>query len=102
MGEAEDIIKNLITGSPKRRGRVKTSGGLLGLPSLPDPAGIRESVEGVKESIEQVIEGITGLKDIPKTLLEGITEADEDFRSADKEFRSTRIRGPRTRGSRKK
>jgi len=93
MLEAEDIIRKLrgVGGTGSRKGKLKMKGGLLGLPSLPDPSGLKESIDGVKESIEQVVEGFTGLKDIPRTLLEGITEAEKDFRTADKEFRSTRI-----------
>ena len=103
MAGPEDIIREVITGGTRsRKGKLKMKGGPLGLSSLPDPSGLKESIEGVKESIEQVVEGITGLKDIPKILLEGITEADKDFHTADKSFRKARIRGPRVRGPRKK
>jgi len=94
MSDIDDIVKELITSRPKGRGKLKLRGP-LDLPSLPDPGGLKDSIDEIKKSVEQVVEGLTGLKDIPKTLLGGISEVESDFRKADKEFRGARIRGPR-------
>ena len=82
MGILNDILRGLgVAGSKKSR---RSSG--AGLPTLPDPSEI-------KESVETIVESITNLKDLPKSLISKISEADSDFREADKTFRSTRVKG---------
>ena len=89
MGEIDDVIKKITGTGPQKRGlRPSGLGSFLDLPSLPDPSKI-------KDTLEQAVENITDLKDVPKTLLQGITEADLDFREASKAFRKARIKGPR-------
>ena len=82
MGILNDVLRTLgIAGSKKS----KRSYG-AGPPTLPDP-------NEVKEGVEKVVESITNLKDLPKTLIDRVVEADEDFKEADKALRSTRVRG---------
>jgi len=82
MGFLNDILRTLGVSGAKRSRR----GSATGLPTFPDPSEI-------KEGVETIVESITNLKDLPKSLIGKISEADEDFRNADKTFRSTRIRG---------
>jgi len=83
LTDMDDLINEMKT---KKR---KSSG------NLPAPPDLSE----VKEVLGKLLEGVTDLKEVPKTLLKGVTEASEDFRDADKGFRSTRIgKGIRIRG----
>jgi len=82
MGFLNDVLIALGVSGSRRSKRRSTAS----LPTLPDP-------NEVKEAIETVVESITNLKDLPKALIGEITEADRDFREADKSLRSTRIRG---------
>ena len=70
--------------------RIKRKGGgnIFGLPLPPSP---RE----VKEALDEVVEGVTGLKEIPKALLELIPEAEKDFKEADRALKGARFRGKR-------
>ena len=82
MGILNDILRGLgVAGSKKSK---RSSG--AGLPTLPDPGEI-------KESVETIVESITNLKDLPKSLIGKISEADQDFKEADQALRSTRVRG---------
>ncbi len=83
MGEIEKIIrknKSPLPGLP-----------LPQLPMLPDP-------NEIKEAAEALVQGVTGLKDVPKTLIDGVVEADQDFRSADRALRSARFGGKKGKG----
>ena len=82
MGILNDILKTLGVGGTRKSG---VSPG-AGLPTLPNP-------NEVKEGVETIVEAITNLKSLPKTLIDRITEVDQDFKEADKALRSTRIRG---------
>jgi len=84
VGILNDILRGLGVARP---GRSKRGSG-AGLPTLPDPSEI-------KESVETIVESITNLKDLPKSLIGKITEADRDFKEADQALRSTRVRGKR-------
>ena len=66
-------------------GRHKKIGGDLPLPDLGE----------VKDTVEKAVEGLSGLKDVPKTIMDRVVEADQDFRGADKALRSTRLRKKR-------
>ena len=79
MGILSDIFKTLGISSSKR----SKSG--LPFPEPPDPGEVREIVE-------KVIEGIGEIKALPKTLINRATEAEKDFREADKSFRGARFR----------
>jgi len=82
MGFLNDVLRTLGVAGSRRSKRGSTAS----LPTLPDP-------NEVKETVEAIVESITNLKDLPKALISKITEADQDFREADKALRSTRIRG---------
>ena len=82
MGFLNDILRTLGAAGSKKSG---VSPG-IGLPTLPNPDKVKEGVEGV-------IESITNLKDLPKTLIDRVVEADRDFKEADKALKSTRVRG---------
>ena len=71
----------------KKRGKVRLVGPLEAIP-LPDLSEVKEKMEGL-------VEGVTNLKDLPKSLIERLTEADQDFKEADKIFRRSRISGKR-------
>jgi len=58
---------------------------LLGLPELPDP-------ESIKEAAGKITEIISEVKNVPKALVEHFTDADTDFRGAQKAFRGVRVR----------
>lgn len=82
MSLLDDILRGLgVVGSRKARRRA-------GGPTLPDP-------NEIKEKLEEAVEGLSGLKDIPKTLMDRVVEANEDFQAADKALRGTRVRGRR-------
>jgi len=86
MGFLNDVLRTLgVAGSRRSKGRS-----IAGLPNLPDP-------NEVKETIGTIVESISNLKDLPKTLISEVTEADQDFREADKVLRSTRLRGKKKR-----
>jgi len=79
MGLIDDILKALgILPSKRSRGRS----------TLPTPPDFSE----VKESVEKVIEGLSELKEVPKSVIDRVVEADEDFREADRALRGTRLR----------
>ena len=78
MGILRDILKTLGVSSSKR----SRSG--LPFPEPPDPGEI-------KEIVEKVVEGISEIKTLPKALVNRATEAEEDFREADKSFRGARF-----------
>jgi len=61
------------------------------IPSLPD-------LGEIKEQAEKIIDNLSEIKDLPKTLMDRAVEAEEDFREADRAFRGTRLR----KGGRKK
>lgn len=87
MSILEDLIKGLgLAGSKKSR----RSSGPLGLPPLPDPSEIQESVE-------KLVEGASMIKEIPRSLSERVTEASEDFQTADNALRGSRVRTGRKR-----
>ena len=69
-----------------QRRNPKRIRGPFGLSPPPSPGQIREIVE-------EVIEGISEIKEIPKALVDRVTEADADFRDADRALRGTRVRG---------
>ena len=80
MSLLEDVLKILgVLPTGKSRG-----GSIF--PTPPDPGKIRENVE-------KIVEGLSELKEVPKTVIDKIVEADEDFRGADKSFRGTRLKG---------
>ena len=82
MGLLNNILREL--GLTKSRGTRRGTSGL----TLPDPS-------EVKEKLEEAVEGLSGLKDVPKTLIDKLVEADEDFRGADRALRGARFRGKR-------
>ena len=71
-----------MTPTGKKKGLLSS----LELPDLPSPNDLREIAEGI-------VEGLSEIKEIPKTLVHHLTEADQDFREADKTLRSTRLGG---------
>jgi len=77
----EDLPKGKLRGLRGLKSLLRP----LGIPAPPDP-------EEAIEILQEVVNGVTDLKDVPKTILEKVVEADEDFRGADKAFRGTRIR----------
>jgi len=83
-GTEEEVIKS----RPKTRKVLRVGGGPFKLPQLPSPGEI-------KDTVEQIIEGVSQIKEIPKSLVDHLADADEDFRGADRLFRGTRLRGGR-------
>ena len=82
MSLLEDFLRGLgLLGSMKTKSKT-------GIPALPNPSEI-------KEKLEEAVEGLSGLKDVPKTLMDRLVEADGDFKEADKALRGTRIRSGR-------
>lgn len=79
MGLVDDILKALgiLPSKKSRRGSA--------FPSPPDPSEI-------KEGLDKIVEGITELKEIPKSLMDRAVDAEEDFREADRTFRGTRFK----------
>lgn len=83
MGIINDLLRTLgVVGSKKSRNIG------VGLPALPNPGEIKEAAEAIAESL-------SNLKELPKTLIDRVVEADQDFRGADKALRSTRVHGKR-------
>ena len=80
--DIEDVIAEI---KPRRKGRSQLPG------DLPLPPDLGE----VKGIFEKILGGVADLKDLPKTFLRGVTEADGDFREADRALRGTRVRGKR-------
>ena len=78
MGILGDILKTLGVSSSKK----SRSG--LPFPEPPDPGEI-------KEIVGKVVEGIGEIKTLPKELVDRATEAEGDFREADKAFRGARF-----------
>ena len=52
---------------------------------LPSPGEIREHVE-------EIVSGLSELKDVPKAIMDRAVEAESDFRKADRTFRGTRLK----------
>jgi len=77
VGILSDVLKALGVSSSKR----SKSG--LPFPEPPDPGEI-------KEIIEKAVEGISEIKTLPKALVDRATEAEGDFREADRAFRGVR------------
>ena len=69
--------------SPRKR--IKTSLLPLNLPLPPEPSEIRELAE-------KAIEGLSEIKTIPQEIVSILTEADRDFREADRSLRGVRLR----------
>ena len=82
MDDIKDVIKGVTRVKRRKGGDLP-----MDLP-FPDPG----EVKGV---FERILGGVMDLKDLPKTLLRGVSEANEDFREADSALRSTRVRGKR-------
>ena len=82
MSILDDVIRSLGLGGTKKSRRGQ---GPLGLPPLPDPSEIQGAVE-------QLIEGASKLKEVPKALADRAAEASEDFQTADEALRGSRIR----------
>ena len=82
MSIINDLINSLGMGSSKKS---RKSQGPFGLPPLPDPSEIQAGVE-------QIIEGASKLKELPKALADRAAEASEDFQTADAALRGSRIR----------
>ena len=77
MGILSDILKTLGVSSSKK----SRSG--LPFPEPPDP-------EEIKEIIGKVVEGLSEIKTLPKELVDRATEAEGDFREANRAFRGAR------------
>ena len=58
----------------------------MGLSPPPEPEELVDTLRGV-------VEGVRQAKDIPQELMGRATEAEEDFRSADRLFRGSRFKG---------
>jgi len=82
MGIVDDFIRGLGLGGSKKSRKGQ---GPFGLPPLPSPSEIQEG-------IEQVIEGASKLKELPKSLADRAAEASEDFQTADQALRGSRVR----------
>ena len=79
MGLLDGLLQDLgITSSRKKKAANN--------PPLPN-------LGEIKEKLEEVVGGISDLKNVPKDLIGKLVEADEDFRGADKALRSTRLQG---------
>jgi len=87
MSIFDKIAKELGLPKPKLPPRIPRliGGGDDEESGLPDP----EVIKGV---IEKAIEELRDAKEIPKDLIGRLKEADEDFRDADRAFRSGRVR----------
>jgi len=80
MSILESFLKDLgLQGFGKARRKSQA-------PLLPDLDEIKSKVEGVVDSLSQ-------LKDVPKSVMDRAVEAEEDFREADKAFRGGRTQG---------
>ena len=82
MGILDNILREVGLGGTRRTRRKS------GFLSLPSP-------QELKEKAERIVGDLSELKDIPKALMDRLTEADEDFRDADRSLRGTRLRGKR-------
>ena len=87
MGIFDDVLRSFGLGGTKKG---KRSQGPLGLPPLPNPS----EVQG---AVEQLIEGASKLKEVPKALADRAAEASGDFQTADQALRGARIRTGRKR-----
>lgn len=85
MGILDSILGQLGIKGPGGAKKKSTPQGPLGLPGLPDP---RE----VKDTVEKVMEGLSELKDLPQSLVKKAMEAEEDYRDADKAFRGSKFK----------
>jgi len=79
MVDPLEVIDGLTKGASKRRRRKSL------LPNLPDPGQIREVVE-------EIVDGVAQIKTLPQELIGRLSEADGDFKEADKVLRSARMR----------
>lgn len=82
MGLLEDVLIGLgiirLSKTRKRTGNI----------NLPPP-------DEIKKKLEEVVEGLSGLKEAPKTIIDRLVEADSDFREADRALRGARFKGRR-------
>ena len=80
MGILDGFLRDLgLPGMGKKRGKSRST-------FPPDPSEIKESVEKVVDSLSQI-------KDLPKTVMDRAVEAESDFREADRAFRGVKPRG---------
>lgn len=82
MGIINDLLREL--GLPRLGGSKRGTKSSI----LPEP-------KEIKEQVEKVVGDLNELKDLPKAIMDGAMEAEEDFREADKVFRGTRFKGKR-------
>lgn len=73
-----------------KRTNFHIKGGPFGGFRLPSPREITDTVESIVSNLSQ-------LREIPKTLVDHLTEADSEFRRADKLIRDTKFRRGRRR-----
>lgn len=81
-----DALKML--GIPASR-KSRRSSGPLGLPPLPSP-------DEVQDVVGKLVEGASKLKEIPKDLADRVSEASQDFQTADDALRGARIKTGRS------